>query len=683
MVEPNAPAPTPVDSAARALFSRAVTALQAGRHDEAEAVFARVVERLPAHANSWRNLGLIRHARGETRDGWRCLRRALLLDPAIAETPGLPLSRVCADAHRTAQHAGLTANVDAIARDWLRWCPNDSAALGAAVMAALAAGALDQTAALLANRPTEGDRDPTLNHGRALLALARGQATTARRAARAALCAAPGYAAAWTTLGTVATRHQDGEDAEPAFRRALHLDPANTGAVMGLAALRLSEGDADAAAALVLRVPPTLRRSPALIGDVLSILHHAPGITTDRIAAEHAGVEPRAGAWTPAATPQDPAPAPLRVVYVGDLGRPQVAALALPAIEAHARPNASARIAAHLVHATPADHAPTPPPSGIVGVPVHTVPTASPQALLETIRTLSPHVLVLLTPTTLPQALEALAERPAPVQVLWGDVFGGLGLPALDALLTDAAHVADPTLLPERPVCLPHGAYFFQPPPDAPDPGPPPMRTRGHLTFGSFNRMDKINDPLLARWGRVLAACPGARLVVQARALDRAAVRAALRARMTRAGLDIDRVSLEGGRDRAGMMALYATVDVALDSDPWSGGLTVLELLWMGVPTITLAGRYPNGRHAVSHLTRAGLADWIATTPEDYVTRAIMMDRQRDALTDIRAHLRDRLRGLPLCDPAAYAAQLEDAFRALWADHAAGRPPGSGGAGQT
>jgi predicted O-linked N-acetylglucosamine transferase (SPINDLY family) len=264
------------------------------------------------------------------------------------------------------------------------------------------------------------------------------------------------------------------------------------------------------------------------------------------------------------------------------------------------------------------------------------------------------------------------------VQVIWGDVFGSVGLPGLDALLTDAHHVPDPTLLSERAVALPHGAYFFQPPPDAPEPGPPPCLSRGYLTVGSFNRLDKINDPLLARWGRLMAALPGARLVVQARALDRAATRADVTARLARTGVDPDRVTMEGGRDRAGMMYLFRTVDVALDSDPWSGGLTVLELLWMGVPSVSLAGRFPNGRHAVSHLTRVGLADWIADTPDAYIARVVAADRDRPGLAGIRAGLRARLAALPLCDPAAYAAQLEDTYHRLWADHRAGRAPGTG-----
>jgi len=670
------------EAAARAEFARAVAFLQNGYHAKAESAFANVLLVLPSHANSWRNLGLIVHARGDVLRGLRCVIRALVLDPAIARTPGLPLARLFGDAHNAAQLAGAPFVAESIARDWLHWCPNDRGAAGAAAMAALAAGTLDLAEEHLSRLADDRalTTDPTLCHARALLALGRGQPETATGAARAAVIAAPSYADAWATLGIVALRYRDGEGAAPALARALHMAPGHIGAQMALASLRLSEGDAASAARIVLSVPAAVRRAPAHLGDLLSILHHAPGLAPDLIATERAGALPRTGSWQPPDTLNLalPCPAPLRIVYLGDLNRPQIAALALPAIRAHARPAAKGLIESHLIHATPPDLPPAPAPSVNDGPSIHTVTVPTAEALQRQVRTLAPHVLVLLTPATLPQALDALAERLAPVQAIWGDVFGSIGVPGLDVLLTDAQHISDPALISERPVFLPHGAYFFDPPAAAPDPGPPPCLSRGHMTFGSFNRLDKLNESLLARWGKLLAAVPEARLVVQARALDRAATRAALRTRLARAGVDPARIHLEGSRDRAGMMHLFQTVDVALDSDPWSGGLTVLDLLWMGVPTITLAGAHPNGRHAVSHLTRAGLPDWITQTPEDYIARAVAADRARETLAPLRAALRPRLAALPLCDPAAYAVQLEAAYRDLWEDHCNGIPPGSG-----
>ncbi|MBB4266648.1 tetratricopeptide repeat protein [Roseospira visakhapatnamensis] len=672
------------EPAARQWFMAAVTHLQAGRHAAAEDAFRRVLHLLPHHANSLRNLGLLVRARGRPIDGLRLLTRALTLDPALARAPDLPLATLFAQDLARAEADGDAMGAGRIAAAWARWCPTDPRGHGALVMRRLADG--DTTAAEAASRAAPPDaRDPTLCHARALLALRAGRAAEATRQTTLALALAPAYADALTTLGLIAQRHRDGAGAETAFARALQLRPDLPAARLGLARLRLSEGEADAAAALMLAVPPAIRHAPAHVGDLLSVLHHAPGLTPEAVRTERDAWAPATGAWRPphpaeaAALPQ----APRHLVYLGDLTRPQVAALALPAMLAHAAVAAARHARVSVLHTTPPDQPAPPLPPDLPVDHVRGVPARTAPALRAALAALAPDVLILVTPTTLPQALEALAERQAPVQALWGDVFASIGLTGLDAVFTDRFHVPDRAArdgLAESPVCLPHGAYLFAPPDAAPPPGPPPCLRDPHgaVTFGSFNRLDKLHDPLLARWGRILAALPSARLLIQARALDRPGLRDVLVRRLTRQGLPPNRVRLEGGRDRAGMMDLYTRVDIALDSDPWSGGLTVLESLWMGVPVVALAGAPLCGRHAVSHLTRAGLADWITTTPDAYVARAIAAARDTATLTDIRATLRGRVAALPCLDPESFARQLDDACTGLWADHRAGRPPGSG-----
>jgi predicted O-linked N-acetylglucosamine transferase (SPINDLY family) len=58
----------------------------------------------------------------------------------------------------------------------------------------------------------------------------------------------------------------------------------------------------------------------------------------------------------------------------------------------------------------------------------------------------------------------------------------------------------------------------------------------------------------------------------------------------------------------------YERVDVALDSFPYAGGTTTCDAIWMGVPTITLAGRIAVHRGGVSLLRNVGLDDLIASS---------------------------------------------------------------------
>jgi Flp pilus assembly protein TadD len=634
-----------------------VEALQTARHADAESAFRRVVTLLPAHPTSWLNLGLLLDRRGRAVPALALVLRALALDRAKCWSPDLPLSRLFARAYAAAQRPSQADHGAGLARLWHHWCPDDPTAAGAVILQALAEGDEARAESLAATAPAPG-RDPTLWHALALLALRRGDAEGARRAARAALALAPTFAEAWRTLGTIALRLDGGAGAREPLRRALALAPGNGAAALALATLSLAEGEADKAARLALSVDRAVRRDPRHIGDLLTILHHAPRIAPSVIHDERAAWS-RAG--RPAPAPERAPPPPLRITYLGDFTRPQVAALALPAILAH-----GTGTQVHMIHAQPPERATLPPPAAAVAAGLETVAPATPQALAAAVDRAAPHALVLLTPTTLPAALVALmARRLAPVQVIWGDVFGPVGLVGLDGFLTDADHVTEAMTLSEPPVFLPHGAYFFAPPKDAPDPGPPPCEAAGHVTFGSVNRLEKLNDSLMTRWGEILDRVPSARLLIQGLAFDRADLRATFLDRLQRLGLPLERVTLEGGRDRVGMARLFRSIDVALDSDPWSGGLTVLELLWMGVPVVALAGDHVCGRHATSHLRRVGLGAWVTESPEAYVERAVAAARDPAGLAAIRADLRPRLAGLPLCDPAAYAAQLEDALGAL------------------
>ena len=110
----------------------------------------------------------------------------------------------------------------------------------------------------------------------------------------------------------------------------------------------------------------------------------------------------------------------------------------------------------------------------------------------------------------------------------------------------------------------------------------------------------------------------------------------------------------------------FNSVDIALDSTPYSGGTTTCDTLWMGVPVVTLAGPRSVSRSAASILTTVGLSDWIAASPEDYVRLAVEFSMNRGMLAGIRGSLRQRLQRSPLMDEKGFVRDLEALYRHMW-----------------
>src|SRR5262249_39337889 len=135
------------------------------------------------------------------------------------------------------------------------------------------------------------------------------------------------------------------------------------------------------------------------------------------------------------------------------------------------------------------------------------------------------------------------------------------------------------------------------------------------------------------------------------------------------AGIDRKRVTvLPPQATTAEHLAAYGHVDVALDPLPYNGTATTCEALWMGVPVVTLRGERHAARVGTSILTAVDLEHLIAHTPDDYVTIAADLARDRNALAALRLGLRERLRAAPLCDGAGFARAAEGAYRAMWRD---------------
>jgi protein O-GlcNAc transferase len=263
-----------------------------------------------------------------------------------------------------------------------------------------------------------------------------------------------------------------------------------------------------------------------------------------------------------------------------------------------------------------------------------------------------------------------LAAKPAPVSFVWLGYSGTTGLTAIDYVLGDRL-VTPPgsdAQFSETIWRMPDSYLCFSPPNDAPPVAPLPALKHGYVTFGSFNNTMKLSDPTLALWARLLAAVPNSRLLLKNRFLDQAEVAAKVGKTLAAAGADLGRVDLVGHfDDQAGHLGAYGRIDIALDPFPYNGTTTSCEALWMGVPTLTVAGDRFLSRVGESLLNTVGLPDWVAADGDDFVAKAVRMSSDVARLAELRQSLRGRMAASPLCDAPRFAENFEAALRSMWA----------------
>ena len=283
--------------------------------------------------------------------------------------------------------------------------------------------------------------------------------------------------------------------------------------------------------------------------------------------------------------------------------------------------------------------------------------------------------------------LAVLARKPAPVQVTGLGYMGRTGLSTIDYLLGDrvldaAEEVEDAAAerccgavedgasqgareeRSERPLSLPHSHFCYLPFVAMPDVAPPPCLSRGYVTFGCFNNYSKVTDAMLLLWRRLLADVPGARLLLKSRLFGSEEGRSLAVERFERLGLDVSRIELRGFS--SDYLAEYADMDIALDTAPYTGGLTTCEALYMGVPVVTLKGGTHGARFGASLLKNAGLAELIAKSEREYAEIAKLLASSPETLQMLREKQRDMLLASPLMNFRQYVQEAEAAYEKVW-----------------
>lgn len=270
--------------------------------------------------------------------------------------------------------------------------------------------------------------------------------------------------------------------------------------------------------------------------------------------------------------------------------------------------------------------------------------------------------------------LVVFASRPAPLQITWLGYPNTTGLTSIDYRITDIC--LDPVGVESRyteKLARVSTTMCYSPLIRAPElrsdsryaVANAPVLRNGVITFGCCNNLAKISSGSIAVWSRILQRLPSSRLLIEAPGLHQREFCRSIIERFGSYGIDSGRLILLP-RIPEMQYLRYNDIDIALDPFPYNGGTTSCDLLWMGVPLVTLAGDSCVSRMGVSILTNLGKKQWIAGDRDEYVDVAVKLAGDVDALNLIRLSLRGEMEKSVLMDGIGFAREMGSMMDNLW-----------------
>ena len=644
---------------ADALHLLGVIASQVGQHESAVDLIRRAIHFDPEHAAANINLGNALRALGRMEEAAGAYRRAIHIQPDFAEAHN-NLGATLKDQGQLDEAIGAYRMAIQSKPDYAEAYSNLGVALSEQQRFDEAVASCRRALEL---QPEFAEAH--YNLGNALRDLGRRDEATA--CYRNAVHLRPKYALAWNNWGNLLESRACFDEAAATYRRGIELNPDSAALHNNLGNMFKDLGRLDEALACIRQAMKLAPQSAGIHSNFLAILQYCPETTLAGLFEAHCEFDrvhaaPLRATWKPHRNLAD-AERPLRIGMVSphfafhpvghflirlleNLDRRQFEVIGYSDTRVNDAMSARLRVAMTDWRDTF---------------------TLSDEQLTERIREDRVDILFDLAGHTAGNRLLVFARKPAPVQITWLDYVGTTGLSAMDWIIGDPREIppeAGPSYR-EKVLRMPDDYICFEPPADAPEVGPLPAFTNGHVTFASFNIPPKTTPEIVRVWARILEAVPDARLILKNRRFDDPATQARYREIFAGRGV-AGRVEFLGWSPTRELLAHYNRADIALDTFPYHGGLTTCESLWMGVPVITCPGETFAGRHGLAHLTAAGVPETIARDLDHYAEIAVKLASDLPALAAMRGGLRARVEASPLCDGRRFAGHFAVLLRDAW-----------------
>ncbi len=112
--------------------------------------------------------------------------------------------------------------------------------------------------------------------------------------------------------------------------------------------------------------------------------------------------------------------------------------------------------------------------------------------------------------------------------------------------------------------------------------------------------------------------------------------------------------------------ANLSIADVVLDTYPYNGATTTMEILWMCLPMVTRVGEQFAARNSYTMIMNAGITEGIAWSDEEYVEWGIKLGKDEKLRQKISWQLRKSRQTAPLWNAKQFTLEMEKAYEEMW-----------------
>ncbi|KAG6737458.1 hypothetical protein POTOM_058980 [Populus tomentosa] len=278
---------------------------------------------------------------------------------------------------------------------------------------------------------------------------------------------------------------------------------------------------------------------------------------------------------------------------------------------------------------------------------------------------------------------EIFAMQPAPIQVSYMGFPGTTGATYIDYLVTD--EFVSPTrfshIYSEKLVHLPH-CYFVndykQKNLDVLDPTCQHKRLdyglpEDKFIFACFNQLYKMDPEIFNTWCNILKRVPNSALWLLR---FPAAGEMRLRAYAVAQGVHPDQIIFTDVAMKQEHIRRSALADLFLDTPLCNAHTTGTDILWAGLPMVTMPLEKMATRVAGSLCLATGLGDeMIVSSMKEYEERAVSLALNKPKLQSLTNRLKAFRMTCPLFDTKRWVRNLERAYFKMWNIHCSGQQP--------